>query len=106
MNIRELLDAHRAEFEFGNLADGVEGVGGEDVGGSFAEVEGDEDAAGLDRCVGSNFQADRAAAAADRDWLFVVEAELREIDWIHRGESVPARTADQGGANPLPPAKY
>lgn len=64
---RRLFDFDGAIFEFGNFAVGVQGVGGEDVGGGFSEVEWDEDAAGFDGVVGADGQTDGSSAAADAD---------------------------------------
>ena len=45
-------NAYRTVFELGNLPVRVEDVVRQEVGGGFSEVEGDEDAARVDRWVG------------------------------------------------------
>jgi hypothetical protein len=62
---RYMVHSHGAVFEFGDFAVGVQGVGGEDVGGGFSELERDEDAAGFVGIVGVGGQADRCSAVAE-----------------------------------------
>ena len=82
--LRKFFDFDGAVFEFGYFAVGVKGVGGEDVGGGFSEVERDEDAAKFDGVVGADGQTDGSSAAANH--LIVSGLVRRPLDPLSRFE--------------------
>ena len=85
---RSLFDFDGAVFEFGDLAVGVQRVGGEDVGGGFSEMERDEDAARFDGIVGADCQADGSSAAADADVVAGCQVQGRDVGRVHGSEGV------------------
>ena len=82
------LDPHRAELEFGDLADRVDRVGGQQVGRRLAEVERDEAVAALLAVRDADREHDGPAARAHPGHLAIGDAQAGGVGrvQVHLGQ--------------------